>query len=226
MWGRAPVVPSTLKEEAPELLDASRRGNTGAEGGHLGHLRVAAGTGGGRGTAHGFSAAKRRETLILPSTRPVSTGARDGEPSLDVLSLIPGVEVSARATLCMAGTYSYRWRSTRNQGVGLGRGILRFMAAQGPVSLTACDSETCRWQLEHGTTIPRPSHPIEVLAAAYGLYPFGGSGLGKKTGHGLKRICPGAPVRSNRADLFRIRLLWGERYASKLSDTLKRYAKG
>ena len=31
-----------------------------------------------------------------------------------------------------------------------------------------CDSETCRWQIEHGTQ--RPSvHPIELLHRAYGL---------------------------------------------------------
>ena len=35
--------------------------------------------------------------------------------------------------------------------------------------MTACDSETCRWQLEHGTDLPS-RHPIEILAAAYGLY--------------------------------------------------------
>jgi glycerol-3-phosphate dehydrogenase subunit C len=37
------------------------------------------------------------------------------------------------------------------------------------VQYTACDSETCRWQLEHGTALPS-RHPIEILAAAYALY--------------------------------------------------------
>ena len=52
----------------------------------------------------------------------------------------------------------------------VGRELFDFVAAQGDdVAYTACDSETCRWQLEHGTQ--RPSrHPIELLAAAYGLY--------------------------------------------------------
>jgi glycerol-3-phosphate dehydrogenase subunit C len=32
----------------------------------------------------------------------------------------------------------------------------------------ACDSETCRWQIEHATG--RPSkHPVELLYQAYGL---------------------------------------------------------
>jgi glycerol-3-phosphate dehydrogenase subunit C len=34
--------------------------------------------------------------------------------------------------------------------------------------IVACDSETCRWQIEHGTH--RPSvHPIELLHRAYRL---------------------------------------------------------
>ena len=41
--------------------------------------------------------------------------------------------------------------------------------AAASVSFTACDSETCRWQLEHGTGLSS-RHPIELLAAAYGLY--------------------------------------------------------
>jgi len=37
------------------------------------------------------------------------------------------------------------------------------------VRMTACDTETCRWQIERGTDLPS-RHPIEFLAAAYGLY--------------------------------------------------------
>ena len=60
----------------------------------------------------------------------------------------------------------------------VGRELFDYVASQanesdsdsrGPVSFTACDSETCRWQLEHGTGLPS-RHPIELLAAAYGLY--------------------------------------------------------
>jgi glycerol-3-phosphate dehydrogenase subunit C len=35
--------------------------------------------------------------------------------------------------------------------------------------MTACTSETCRWHIESATHLPC-RHPIEVLAAAYGLY--------------------------------------------------------
>jgi glycerol-3-phosphate dehydrogenase subunit C len=52
----------------------------------------------------------------------------------------------------------------------VGEELFDFVRQQGPgLRFTACDSETCRWQLEHGTAIPS-RHPIEVLAAAYGLY--------------------------------------------------------
>jgi glycerol-3-phosphate dehydrogenase subunit C len=34
--------------------------------------------------------------------------------------------------------------------------------------LAACDSETCRWQIEHGSSI-RAVHPVELLHRAYGF---------------------------------------------------------
>jgi len=34
--------------------------------------------------------------------------------------------------------------------------------------LAACDSETCRWQIEHGSGL-HAVHPIELLHRAYGL---------------------------------------------------------
>ena len=34
--------------------------------------------------------------------------------------------------------------------------------------LAACDSETCRWQIEHGSGV-HTVHPVEILHRAYGL---------------------------------------------------------
>ena len=34
--------------------------------------------------------------------------------------------------------------------------------------VAACDSETCRWQITHGSGV-RAVHPVAVLAAAYGI---------------------------------------------------------
>ena len=48
--------------------------------------------------------------------------------------------------------------------------LFSFVKAQGDeVTMTACTSETCRWHIESATDLPC-RHPIEVLAAAYGLY--------------------------------------------------------
>ncbi len=52
----------------------------------------------------------------------------------------------------------------------VGRELFDFVAEQdADVTMTACTSETCRWHIETGTDLPS-RHPIEVLAAAYGLY--------------------------------------------------------
>ena len=54
--------------------------------------------------------------------------------------------------------------------MAVGQELFDFVKDQGPeVKLTACDTETCRWQIEKGTQLPS-RHPIEILAAAYGLY--------------------------------------------------------
>jgi glycerol-3-phosphate dehydrogenase subunit C len=36
------------------------------------------------------------------------------------------------------------------------------------VDVAACDSETCRWQIEHGSGV-HAVHPLELLHRAYGL---------------------------------------------------------
>jgi glycerol-3-phosphate dehydrogenase subunit C len=42
--------------------------------------------------------------------------------------------------------------------------------ADSPVII--CDSETCRWQITHGTSLPA-IHPVELLAVASGFRPEG-----------------------------------------------------
>ena len=41
--------------------------------------------------------------------------------------------------------------------------------------LAACDSETCRWQIEHGAGV-QAVHPVELLHRAYGLGATGAAG--------------------------------------------------
>jgi glycerol-3-phosphate dehydrogenase subunit C len=110
--------------------------------------------------------------LRLPYHAPCQQRAhRVGKPALDLLALVPELELHESFARCcgIAGTYGYK--SEKYQiAMDVGEELFRFVREQGPeVRFTACDSETCRWQLEHGTDIPS-RHPIEILAAAYGLY--------------------------------------------------------
>ena len=66
----------------------------------------------------------------------------------------------------IAGTYGLK-REKYEIGMAVGeRAVPRLRAAE--PDLAACDSETCRWQIEHGTGV-RSVHPVELLHRAYGL---------------------------------------------------------
>ena len=110
--------------------------------------------------------------MVLPYHAPCQYRAhRVGKPALDILALIPGLDVRESHARCCgsAGTYVYK-KEKYDIAMAVGQELFEFVEAQGPnVTMTACDTETCRWQIEHGTQ--RPSrHPVEILASAYGLY--------------------------------------------------------
>ena len=158
----------TLKEEAPELLDLHDENTMQLKLGvwdlfewlrelhEQGELRT------------DF----RPLALKLPYHAPCQQRAhRIGKPALEILGLIPGLDLRESAARCcgIAGTYGYKTEKYQI-AMDVGEELFRFVREQGKdIPYTACDSETCRWQLEHGTAIPR-RHPIEILAAAYGLY--------------------------------------------------------
>lgn len=52
-------------------------------------------------------------------------------------------------------------------GMAVGAGLFDFVRRSGS-DLALCDSETCRWQITHGTGVTS-KHPIEILHRAYGL---------------------------------------------------------
>ena len=110
--------------------------------------------------------------LTVPYHAPCQQRAhRVGKPALELLSLIPGIDVRESHAACcgIAGTYGYKTEKYRI-AMDVGAELFDFVHAQGPhIAFSACDSETCRWQMEHGTGIPS-RHPVEFLAAAYGLY--------------------------------------------------------
>lgn len=158
----------TLKEEAPELLDMHDERSQ----------QLAHGTWDIFEWLRELHAEGKMRTdfrpvpLKLPYHAPCQQRAhRIGKPALEILGLIPELELSESHARCcgIAGTYGYK--SEKYQiAMDVGEELFRFVRDQGTgVRFTACDSETCRWQLEHGTAIPS-RHPIEILAAAYGLY--------------------------------------------------------
>jgi len=91
-----------------------------------------------------------------------------GRPALDVLDLIPGLRAwEIDADCCgIAGTYGYK-AEKRAIAEAVGRPIVEQVAQAG-APLVICDTETCRWQIQ-GLTGARTVHPVEIVAAAYGL---------------------------------------------------------
>ncbi len=114
----------------------------------------------------------RELKMVLPYHVTCQTRAhRMGRPALDVMSLVPGLDVREGSARCcgLAGTYGYKVEKY-DIAMKVGEEAFRFVREQGDaVRMVASDSEICRWQLQHGTHKLGRS-PVEILAAAYGLY--------------------------------------------------------
>jgi glycerol-3-phosphate dehydrogenase subunit C len=158
----------TLKEEAPELLDLYDEPATTVQMATYDlfeWLRE-------RYEAGDLRTDFKPLALRLPYHAPCQQRAhRIGKPALELMALIPGLEIAESHARCcgIAGTYGYKVEKYQI-AMDVGAELFQFVTEQGAgVRYTACDSETCRWQLEHGTALPS-RHPIEILAAAYGLY--------------------------------------------------------
>jgi len=91
-----------------------------------------------------------------------------GKPALDLLALVPELRVIENdATCCgVAGTYGLK-REKYDVAMQVGSKLFGQIADAGP-DHAVCDSETCRWQIEHGTGV-RSVHPVEMLYRASGL---------------------------------------------------------
>jgi glycerol-3-phosphate dehydrogenase subunit C len=111
--------------------------------------------------------------LTLPYHQPCQyKGHRIGNPAAEVMALIPGLTIiQSDATCCgIAGTYGYKQEKYEiSQSVG--QPLFEFVKSVG-APLAVCDSETCRWQITHGTGLPA-IHPVELVAAALGAEPEG-----------------------------------------------------
>jgi glycerol-3-phosphate dehydrogenase subunit C len=89
-----------------------------------------------------------------------------GLPALDLFALIPGLNAIDLDHDCcgMAGTYGLK-KEKFDIAMAVGEPLFRRVRETG-APRSACDSETCRWQIEQATSIP-VKHPIEILAEAY-----------------------------------------------------------
>jgi glycerol-3-phosphate dehydrogenase subunit C len=89
-----------------------------------------------------------------------------GLPALDLFALVPGLSAIDMDHDCcgVAGTYGLK-KEKYDIAKAVGDPLFRRVRATDSAR-AACDSETCRWQIERASDRP-VKHPIEILAAAY-----------------------------------------------------------
>jgi glycerol-3-phosphate dehydrogenase subunit C len=89
-----------------------------------------------------------------------------GLPALDLFALVPGLRARDMDHDCcgIAGTYGLK-REKYDIAMRVGAPLFDRITASG-ASNAACDSETCRWQIESATGV-RTRHPVEILLDAY-----------------------------------------------------------
>ena len=97
-----------------------------------------------------------------------------GFPALDLFALVPGLQAMDMDHDCcgIAGTYGLK-REKYDIAMAVGRPLFEKIRATG-AERAACDSETCRWQIEAATGA-RLRHPVEILAEAYAAAGSSGS---------------------------------------------------
>jgi len=91
-----------------------------------------------------------------------------GKPALDLFALIPGLRaIELDAACCgIAGTYGIK-KEKYEIGMTVGERLFGELRESNG-DLAACDSETCRWQIENASGM-HAVHPVELLHRAYGL---------------------------------------------------------
>ncbi|MDR1852543.1 MAG: anaerobic glycerol-3-phosphate dehydrogenase subunit C [Propionibacteriaceae bacterium] len=91
-----------------------------------------------------------------------------GMPAVDVLSLIPGLNVveSGKACCGIAGTYGLK-KEKYEVAQAVGKPLFEKLNHVNP-RLSLVDTETCRWQIRKGTGA-QVEHPIYMVHKAYGL---------------------------------------------------------
>jgi glycerol-3-phosphate dehydrogenase subunit C len=89
-----------------------------------------------------------------------------GLPAMDLFALVPGLRARDMDHDCcgMAGTYGMK-KEKFDIATAVGKPLFDKVRASGATE-AACDSETCRWQIQ-GASGVRTKHPVEILQAAY-----------------------------------------------------------
>jgi glycerol-3-phosphate dehydrogenase subunit C len=89
-----------------------------------------------------------------------------GLPALDLFALVPGLRARDMDHDCcgIAGTYGMK-KEKYPIAMQVGAPLFEKVKASGATE-AACDSETCRWQIQTATGV-RTRHPVEILQAAY-----------------------------------------------------------
>lgn len=91
-----------------------------------------------------------------------------GQPALEILQLIPGVQaVESEETCCgITGTYGLK-KEKYAIAQAVGQGLFDKVKRVNP-EFAMCDTETCRWQIRKGSGAA-VEHPIFLVHQAYGL---------------------------------------------------------
>ena len=108
----------------------------------------------------------RARALYHPPCQLMAHGV--GTPALDLLELIPGLEVELSRSGCCgtAGTYGSKVEKYQI-AMDVGRPLFE-QVADVRADFVVCDSETCRWHIAKSTGLP-VYHPVQVLDRAYHL---------------------------------------------------------
>ncbi len=106
----------------------------------------------------------RARAIYHPQCQLMAHGV--GTPALDLLALVPGLEVELSVVGCcgMAGTYGTKVEKY-DIAMDVGNGLWEQAKATRP-DFIVCDSETCRWHIAKATGLP-VYHPVQVLDHAY-----------------------------------------------------------
>jgi glycerol-3-phosphate dehydrogenase subunit C len=92
-------------------------------------------------------------------------GHRMGQPAVELLRSIPGLELTLSEADCcgIGGTYGYD-RDRHGIATAIGKTLVDQIDALEP-DLVVCDSETCRWNIEAQTSVSSV-HPVQLLMRA------------------------------------------------------------